>query len=173
MIKARHSLPHMHTRRAQGLPHLGIVPPLDSSNGRCVKEDLPSLAAASLSSVVNKLPLVVHSERFLLKTIAWFFLPSHLPRLTSIHSSQYTSRHKCNNCLSPLHRANRFLFDQEKEAWRFTRIRTHIGVNRAQRIGNWRRLHTEELHDFYPLSLIPSRKWRDVYMCSCRWFEVS
>jgi hypothetical protein len=65
--------PHTHTRRAQGLLHLGIVPPPDSSNGRCVNEDLPSLAAASLSSVVDKLPLVVHSERFLLKTIAWFF----------------------------------------------------------------------------------------------------
>jgi len=145
---ALHSLFHMHTSRAQGLLHLGIIPPLDSSNGRCVKEDLPSLAAASLSSVVDKLPLVVHSERFLLKTIAWFFfLPSHLPRLTSIHSSQYTSRHKCNNCLSPLHRANRFLCDQEKEAWGFTRIRTQVGVNKEQRIGNLRRLHTEELHD--------------------------
>jgi hypothetical protein len=150
MIMVLRSLPDMYTRRAQGLLHLGIFPPLDSSNGRCVKEDLPSLATASLSSVVDKLPLVVHSERFLLKTIAWFFLSSHLPSLTSIHSSQYTSRHKCNNCLSPLHRVTRFLYDQEKEAWEFKRIRTYVGVNRAQRIGKWRRLHTEELHDFYP-----------------------
>ena len=151
---------HMHTRRAQGLLHLGIVPPLANSNkGRCTKEDLPSLAAASLSSVVNKLPLVVHSERFLLQTIAWFFfLSSHLPRLTSIHSSKYTSRHKHNNCLTPLRRATRFLCNQEKEACEFTRIGTNVGVDRAQGRGNWRRLHTEELHDLYFSSLISSGK---------------